>query len=95
MPVFSTAQRLKIAIGGFVSLTGFIILITTILGASGAVNLEAIFQSQLAMSIIVAVAALDIFGGLLLVLKNQKISLSFASHQKKTNDNTDKSNKNP
>jgi hypothetical protein len=95
MPAFSTAQRLKIALGGFVSFAGFIITVCAILSATGAANLQLVFQNGLAAVIVTAVAALDVACGLLLVFRNKEIVLSFASHQEKTDNNTDNSYKKP
>jgi hypothetical protein len=89
MPVFSTAQRLKIALGGFVSFIGVVILVSVVLDATGAVNLALVFESGLARAVASAVAALDVACGAILLLKNKEVGLSFASHQKKTNNNTD------
>jgi hypothetical protein len=95
MPVFSVAQRLKIALGGFASFTGFVILVCAILSATGAANLELVFQNGFAVSIAVAVAALDVGCGVLLILRNKEILFSFASHQEKTSDNANQPNGNP
>jgi hypothetical protein len=89
MPIFSTVQRLKIALGGFTSFTGFIIVASVILSATGAANLELVFQNGLAVGIAATVAALDIGCGLLLVLKNKEIVISFNSQQEKTHNNAD------
>lgn len=89
MPFFSTAQRLKIALGGFASFTGFITIACAVLSATGAANLQLVFQNGLAVVLVAAVAALDVACGLLLVLRNKGIFLSFASHQEKTDNNTD------
>ncbi len=88
MPVFSDTQRLKIALGGFVSFTGLLILVSAILNATGTANLGLVFQSGLAIAIASIVALLDVACGLLLVLEGKKINL-FASHQKKPNNNAD------
>jgi hypothetical protein len=88
MPVFSTVQRLKIAFGGFVSFTGFIVLACAILTATGAANLELVFGSGLGTAVVTTVAVLDVVCGLFLVLRNKEIVLSFTSHQEKTDNNT-------
>jgi hypothetical protein len=89
MPVFSTAQRLKIALGGFVSFVGLIIVVSVVLDAAGAVNLEAVFQEGLALAVVSAVAALDVACGAMLLLRKRDIKMSFASHQKKTNNHAE------
>jgi hypothetical protein len=88
MPVFSAAQRLKIALGGFISFTGFLLLVSAIVSATRAANLELVFPDGSAVAIVAAEAALDVACGLLLMLRNKEILLSFASHQEKTNNNT-------
>ena len=95
MPVFSKTQRLKIALGGFVAFVGFIAIVCAILSGTGAANLELVFQNGLGTVTAIAIAALDIGCGLLLVLRNREINLSFAAHQEKTGNNVDQANKNP
>ncbi len=89
MPTFSTAQRLKIALGGFVSFTGLAILACTILTLTGAANLASIFQDAVSAIIVTIVGGLDVACGLLLVFRNKEIVLSFTAHQEKPNENTD------
>jgi hypothetical protein len=88
MPIFSTAQRLKIALGGFVCFTGFLVLACAILTITGATNLDLVFGNGLGTAVVTTVAALDVVCGLLLVLRNKEIVLSFTSHQEKADNNT-------
>ena len=89
MPVFSINQRLRIALGGFISFTGFIVFVCVILSLTNTANLASVFQGTILSFVITLVGFLDIACGLLLFLGNRKINLSFTSHQKKANDNTD------
>lgn len=89
MPTFSTVQRLKIALGGFLAFTGFLIVISTILTATGTVRFESVFQNELFIPIVAAVGALDVACGLLLVFRNKAVFRSFASHQEKPSNNAD------
>ncbi len=89
MPTFSTAQRLKIALGGFLSFTGFLIVISTILTATGTVHFESVFQNELFIPIVAAMGALAVVCGLLLVFRNKMALRSFAAHQEKPSNNAD------
>jgi len=89
MPKFSITQRLKIAIGGFLSFIGLLVLITAILTFTRTVQFESVFQNELFVPIVITVGLLDIACGLLLVLKGKRFFSSFTSHEKKTSDNTD------
>ena len=95
MSTFSKVQRLKIALGGFVSFTGVIILGCAILTATGTVDLASILQNELSVALVSTVGALDVVCGLILVLKNKKIVLSFATHQEKTNNHANQPDNNP
>jgi hypothetical protein len=83
------SQRLKIALGGFVSFTGAIILICIVLALTDTANLSVVFQGANFQFLITIVGVLDIVCGLMLFLGKKEITLSFASHQKKTDDNAD------
>jgi uncharacterized membrane protein len=69
MPSFSLKQRLKIAIGGFVSFVGLIILVVTVLTMTNAVNLESVAQNDLIVAVAVVIGIVDIFCGFLLFWK--------------------------
>ena len=88
MPIFSISQRLKIALGGFTSLIGFIIILCATLSATKSADLELIFQNALAIVIASVVGALNIGCGLLLILKNKRIKFSVASNQKKASNDS-------
>jgi len=60
MPVFSINQRLRIALGGFVSFTGFIILACVILSLTNTANLASVFQGTILAFVITIVGVLDI-----------------------------------
>ncbi|MCW4009080.1 MAG: hypothetical protein NWF05_00460 [Candidatus Bathyarchaeota archaeon] len=89
MSKLSSPQRLKIALGGFVSFIGLAVLSCAILTLTGTVDLALVFQNDFALAAAFAVAALDVGCGLLLILRNREIVLSLASNQEKTRNNTD------
>ena len=86
---------MKIALGGFVSFTGLVILACVVLALTGDTNLAAIFQNSIAIAIVSAVGTLDIVCGLLLVFRNKEIVLSLTSHQEKTHNHADQTHGNP
>jgi len=69
MSYFPLKQRLKIALGGFLSLTGFIILLLALLTTTGTVNLESVMKTEFIVAVAVIVGILDIICGFLLFLK--------------------------
>jgi hypothetical protein len=71
MPYFPLKQRLKIALGGFVSFVGFILLIFAFLTTTKAANLESIIQNELIV-VAMVVGILDILCGYLLFRKRRK-----------------------
>ena len=83
MSTLSTTNRLKIALGGFVSFTGFIILILVVLTGTGAADLSAVFQNEFLLTAILALGFLDIFCGILLAFTNTRLKLLFTSQKKK------------
>lgn len=95
MPIFSNAQRLRIALGGFISFSGLAIIACAILTLTGTADLTIVFQSNLSITIILTIGVIEIISGLLLFLRNKEISLSLASNQEKTNNHIDQTNKNP
>ncbi len=95
MPTFSKTQRLRIAIGGFVSFIGFLILIAALLTATGATNLETVFQNEFVVATIGIVGIADVFCGITLFLMDRQPFLLFASHKKETDDDVNQANKNP
>jgi hypothetical protein len=89
LPTYTFSQRLKIALGGFISFTGMMVFACAILTLTGAVNLAIVFQGTIFVFIAAVVAGLNLVCGLLLLLGNKEIVLSFASDQNKTNNNAD------
>jgi hypothetical protein len=89
MPIFSMSQRLKIALGGFTSFTGVIILTCIVLALTNTADLSVALQGVNLVFIITIVGVLDIVCGLILFLGKKETVCSFASHQKKTDNNAD------
>lgn len=69
MPFFSPKQRLKIALGGFVSFVGLMLLIFVFLTTTRTVNLGTVMQNELIVTVVVIVGILDIICGFLLFRK--------------------------
>jgi uncharacterized membrane protein len=69
MPYFPLKQRLKIALGGFVSFVGFMILLFALLTMTKTVNLESVVKNELIVAVAVIVGILDIICGFLLFRK--------------------------
>jgi uncharacterized membrane protein len=69
MPYFPLKQRLKIALGGFVSFVGFMILLFALLTTTKTVNLESVVKNELIVAVAVIVGILDIICGFLLFRK--------------------------
>jgi len=69
MPYFPLKQRLKIALGGFVSLVGFLILVFALLATTRTVNLESVVKNEFIVAVAVVVGILDILCGFLLFRK--------------------------
>ena len=69
MSYFPLKQRLKIALGGFLSLAGFIILLLALLTTTGTVNLENVVKTEFIVAVAVIVGILDIICGFLLFRK--------------------------
>lgn len=95
MPTFSSRQRLKIALGGFVSFVGFIVLASAIMTGTGAVDLATVFTSDVILVFVASVAALNVVCGVILALGNKEIRLSFASNQEKPREDADSSDEEP
>ena len=73
MPIFSMSQRLKIALGGFISFTGVIILICIVLALTNTANLSVVLQGVNLVFLITIVGVLDIVCGLILLLGKKEI----------------------
>jgi uncharacterized membrane protein len=69
MPYFPLKQRLKIALGGFASLVGFIVLVFALITTTKTVNLESVMKNELIVAAAVIVGILDIICGFLLFRK--------------------------
>jgi len=67
MSYLSKKQRLKIALGGILSLVGFLVLALTYLVVSQAINIQDFIESNLLVALMASVGVLDIFGGILLL----------------------------
>ncbi len=84
LSTLSTNKRLKTALGGFVSFTGFIILVIVILTSTGAADMKNIFQSGVMIGAVAFLGFLDVFCGILLVFREKRLKDLFASQKKKT-----------
>ena len=92
MPTFSLSQRLKIALGGFVSFAGFLILVAMIMTATGTANLEGIFQNGLMIGAVAFIGFIDVVCGLMLVLRDKEadwLRRLIPSKKKKADDDVD------
>lgn len=67
MSYFTRKQRLKIALGGFVSFIGFVILALTVLVVTKTIDAENILQPGLLVGVMVVIGVLDIIAGILLL----------------------------
>ena len=67
MPYFTRKQRFKIALGGFVSLVGFVVLTFTLLVITKTVNVENILQRDLLINVMVIIGGLDVLAGIVLL----------------------------
>lgn len=95
MPSFSTFQRLKIGLGGFISFLGFIILVAVVLTATGATDMESVFQNEVMIGAVGFIGILDVLCGVLLVFREKRLKKLFPSHKKKPNDDVNSSDKSP
>ncbi len=84
MSTLSTNQRLKIALGGFVSFTGFVILVIVILTVTGAADLKIVFQSGVMVGAVAVLGFLDVFCGGLLFFREKRLKDLFASQKNET-----------
>jgi uncharacterized membrane protein len=69
MPYFPLKQRLKIALGGLISLVGFMILLFALLTTTRTVNLEGVVKNEFILAVAVIVGILDVICGFLLFRK--------------------------
>jgi hypothetical protein len=85
LPALSTNKRLITALGGFVSFTGFLILVIVILTATGAADMKSVFQNGVMIGAVAFLGFLDVFCGVLLIFREKRLKNLFASQKKKTN----------
>jgi hypothetical protein len=86
---------LKIALGGFVSFTGFIILVIVILSATGAADMQGVLPNDAMVNLVAFLGFLDVLCGLLLVFSEKRIKWLFTSQKKKPDDYVNQPNKTP
>ena len=86
MSTLSTNKRLKTALGGFVSFTGFIILAIVILTSTNAADMKSIFQNEVMVGAIAFLGLLDVLCGVFLVSKDKTLKKLFTSKKNKTNE---------
>ena len=67
MPHFNSKQRLKIALGGFLTLVGFSVIALTVLTMTKTLDVESVLQPSLLLSLTTAMGVLDIIAGILLL----------------------------
>ncbi|MBE0520249.1 hypothetical protein IBX35_04325 [Candidatus Bathyarchaeota archaeon] len=67
MPYFTRKQRFKIALGGFVSLVGFVVLAFTFLVITKTISVENILQPDLLINVMVIIGGLDVLAGIILL----------------------------
>ncbi len=67
MPYFTRKQRFKIALGGFVSLVGFVVLTFTFLVITKTISVENILQPDLLINVMVIIGGLDVLAGIILL----------------------------
>ena len=67
MPYLTCKQRFKIALGGFVSLVGFVVLAFTFLVITNTISVESILQPDLLINVMVIIGGLDVVAGIMLL----------------------------
>jgi len=67
MPNFTPRQRFRIALGGFISFIGFIILVMAALVITETIDIENILQHNLLAGVMAIIGILDILAGVLLL----------------------------
>lgn len=67
MPYFTRKQRFKVALGGFVSLIGFLVLTFTFLVITKTMDVENILQPDLLINIMIIIGGLDVLAGIILL----------------------------
>jgi len=89
LPTLSISDRLKIALGGFVAFTGFIVMVIVILTATGSTEIKSVLQSDVMIGAVAFLGFLDVFCGILLLLGEKKVRWSFTTQKKKTDNQID------
>jgi hypothetical protein len=87
LSTLSTNQRLRIALGGFVSFAGFLVLVIVILVATGSLEIQNVFQSGVIVGAVAFLGFLDVFCGFFLVFREKSLKELFAPEKKKTDNN--------
>jgi len=67
MPNFTPRQRFRIALGGFISFIGFIILVMAALVITETIDIENILQHNLLAGVMAIIGILDLLAGVLLL----------------------------
>ena len=67
MPYFTLTQRAKIALGGVISASGFLLLVLTFLSLSGGLDPNEIMGRNLLMTLLAVIGVLDIISGVALL----------------------------
>ncbi|MCK4439953.1 hypothetical protein KAU85_03105 [Candidatus Bathyarchaeota archaeon] len=67
MPYFTSRQRFKMALGGFLLLIGFVVLIVTFLVVTKTVDVENVLQPDLLVNVMAVIGGIDILAGVLLL----------------------------
>lgn len=67
MSHFTSKQRLKIALGGFLLIIGFVVLIVTFLVVTKTINVENVLQPGLLVNVMAVIGGIDVLAGVLLL----------------------------
>jgi len=67
MPNFTPKQRFRIALGGFISFIGFIVLVMAALVITETIDIENILQHNLLAGVMAIIGILDLLAGVLLL----------------------------
>ena len=67
MPNFTPRQRFRIALGGFISFIGFIVLVMAALVITETIDIENILQHNLLAGVMAIIGILDLLAGVLLL----------------------------
>jgi hypothetical protein len=67
MSYFTRKQRFKIALGGLLSLIGFVILIFAFLVITKTIDVENVLQSGLLVNVMAVIGSIDVLAGIMLL----------------------------